>query len=95
MHKIINGSIVFELKATYGIPFDIIFNRILNEEQLNIDWVNFIEAARNNKWWDFQIYNACKLGLSDSLVNKHVQEEILSRMRYYMLIKKHPMMGNK
>lgn len=40
----------------------IILIATINEYGFMIDWPEFIEAARRNKWWDFQTYDVkCRL----------------------------------
>lgn len=88
-----NGSMIFELKATHGLPLDFVFDEVINKQKLSIDWVGFIEAARRNKWWDFQIYDLIEYSLRDSDVNKELTEGILFRFKIYVM--KHPHSGLK
>lgn len=83
------GYKAFELKATHGVPFEIVFDRLLNNGVV-IDWKMFIECARRNGWWDFQTYQAVEEGLADAGVELTTAAEIMVRIRLYITTHKHP-----
>jgi hypothetical protein len=85
--NLIRGDRLFELKATLGFPLEIALDRIITQEGLAIDWVEFVERARKNLWTDQQIYRVVSQGLVDAEIDKNIQEGICSRLRTYM----HPM----
>ena len=82
--NVYSGAKVFELKATHGIPFDITFGRLINAG-IAIDWVDFIETARTNKWCDFQTYDAIRVGLFDACIDIHIITNILNRVKLYIM----------
>ena len=82
---VIDGAEVFELKATHGLPLSISLDIIYNDYKYKIDWVSFIEQARKNKWWDFQTYEEIENSLNDAGIDKQFSEEILNRIKLYIL----------
>ena len=78
-----NGAKLFELKATHGFPLDFALDRIINEKGMPVSWVDFIEAARKNKWWDFQTIEVITHALEDAQVAS--KEEIINRAKLYMM----------
>lgn len=50
-----------------------------------ITWGQFIEAARNQKWPDFKIYDTIQYGLSDAGIENNLKEAILQRCRLYFI----------
>jgi alanyl-tRNA synthetase len=80
---VFNGAKLFELKATHGFPLDFALDRIINEKGMPISWVDFIEAARKNKWWDFQTIEVITHALEDAQVAS--KEEIINRAKLYMM----------
>lgn len=85
MTNIFPGDILFKLRSTNGLPLDISLNRIIVKEKMTISWIDFIEEARKNKWWDFKIYDVISYGLYDALVDKDIIRNILIRIQYYMV----------
>ncbi len=89
--KVFSGSTLFELKATHGIPFDITLQNVLQKGYV-VDWVDFIECARKNKWYDFQTMDAIIFVLQDVISDKNEVQEIISRMKLYITNNRHPML---
>lgn len=87
--KIFSGSVLFELKATHGIPWDITLQNVL-DRGYTVDWVDFINCARRNKWWDFKTLDAITFVLQDVIPDKHEVEEIITRMKVYIINTPHP-----
>lgn len=79
------GSKLFELKATHGLPLDIAVDRIINFEQLRIEWPSFIETARKNGWWDYMTLEAIEVALTDSDINRMLRDGIIASIKMYML----------
>lgn len=79
------GDKLFELYATHGLPLDAAINRVMLIERRGITWDKFIEQARKNNRWDFQILDMMENGLMDGCVDKHEIEGILQRAKLYML----------
>ena len=80
---VFNGAKLFELKATHGFPLDFALDRIINEKGMSVSWVDFIEAARKNKRWDFQTIEVITHALEDAQVAS--KEEIINRAKLYMM----------
>lgn len=90
--KMFRGDVLFELKATHGFPLDFALDRIISQEGMAVDWVAFIEAARKNKWWDFQTYEAIDHAMVDAMITKDSRKAILDRFKLYVLRVPHPVM---
>lgn len=89
--KLFSGTALFELKATHGIPFEVTLQNVI-QKGYSVNWVEFIECARNNKWWDFQIIDSITPVLEDVVQDKDTVQHIIQRMKYYMLNNIHPEM---
>ena len=87
---IFSGRLLFELKATHGFPLDFALDKIINDNNMAVDWVEFIETARANKWWDFQTHEVLTHALIDAQVDKELKDQILLRFQLYVLQNKHP-----
>lgn len=87
-----SGAKLFELKNTHGLPFDFILDRVMNQLGMMVSWVEFIETARKNGWWDFQTYDAICHALADAEIPRDTIEEIKKRFQFYVLKHPHPMM---
>lgn len=83
---IFSGKKLFELKATHGLPLDVAISRIADESaSIRIDWVEFIETARSNGWWDYQTVEAIEIALTDADLLRSYRDEVLQRVKLYML----------
>lgn len=81
----LDGKIVFDLKATYGLPLEIIIDRVMNEEGLNITWPDFIEEARKNNWLDEQIFKTIKYGIEESMLERDIKKIIIEKTMLYLM----------
>ncbi len=84
--RMFDGKTLFELKATHGLPLDFALDRIINEENLAVDWAGFIDEARRNQWYDHQIYSLICYAIEDAMLPKDMQAEIKTRLQRYLLI---------
>jgi len=91
MKPVFPGSTLFKLKDTYGVPVEMTLDEI-RKLGYNVDWVGFIEEARNCNWWDFQIYDLLSHALVDAEYSKSDQNEILYRFKKYVVLNPHPKM---
>lgn len=89
------GDKLFQLKATHGVPLENSLDILMNQQSMKIDWVGFVNEARKNEWWDFQIIEVVEQALTDATVDQLHIGHILGRMRYYMLVNRHPAMEQK
>ena len=89
-NKVFPGNVLFNFKATNGFPLDLAIHRIIAEAGLAIGWVDFIEAARSNKWYDFQTYEVVSHALEDAMLPKDYIEEVKKRFKLY--ISKNPLL---
>ena len=87
--NLFSGSALFELKATHGIPWDITLEHVLSKGYA-VNWCEFIDCARKNKWWDFQTLEAITFVLQDVIEDKEVVQAIIDRMKLYILSNPHP-----
>lgn len=87
--KMFSGAVLFELKATHGIPWDITLEQV-RSKGYTINWKEFIDTARNNKWWDFQTLEAITFVLQDVIQDKEEVQNIIDRMKQYILSNPHP-----
>ena len=76
---------LFDLKAQSGLPFDVILERVIKVEKMNVDWVQFIETARKNKWFDFQTMDSISNALLDARISRRRSRIILACMKQYIL----------
>ncbi len=81
---IFSGEKLFNLKATHGLPLDFAVDRIF-ERGYVVGWPDFIEAARHNKWYDYQTYEAISHAVADAMLQKETQEAILAGCRLYIM----------
>lgn len=89
--KYFSGRTLFELKATHGIPLDISLREICGVCGLTVRWDEFIEAARENKRWDFQTFDELKAALEDTgTFHKYDIEGVLEGFKHYVLQHPHP-----
>lgn len=87
-----SGAKLFHLKATHGLPLEVAIDMIMNTNGLKIDWPGFIDTARQNDWWDFQIVEAVELALQDGLIEPRLIRGIVTRVKDHILKNKHPKM---
>jgi alanyl-tRNA synthetase len=87
---VLGGEFLFKLKSSYGFPLEMAIDMAMNRENMAIDWVGLIEAARKNDWWDFQTYDVICHALEDAGVDADTQEGIKSRFKRYVTVNKHP-----
>lgn len=83
-HELVSGARLFELKATYGFPLEIALDRIITQEGLAINWIEFISQARKNLWTDHQIHRIICHSLVDAEVAPEIQDGIKTRLELYL-----------
>lgn len=84
---IYSGVKLFNLKATHGVPLDIALSALL-DQNIRVNWVEFIDTARRNKWWDFQTLEAITDALEDAGYVRSDIHHITLRVKAYMLANK-------
>ena len=89
MTNIFSGARLFELKATHGIPLDVAIQEII-DSNVRISWGEFVDQARANKWWDFQIVELIEQALGSTIVDREYCKGVLCRLKIYMLENAHP-----
>jgi len=82
--RVIPGDILFKLKTTHGFPLEMSLELVKNDSAV-VGWVEFIEAARADGWWDFQTYDCVCHALQDADYSRSAQDAIKTRMRIYMM----------
>ena len=85
-----SGRLLFTLKATHGVPLDFSIGRIVEDCGFAVDWVEFIETARENLWWDFQTYDALKHAMADAALPEGFRHAVESRFKVYVVQNPHP-----
>ncbi|AXG66447.1 hypothetical protein JA33_042 [Dickeya phage vB_DsoM_JA33] len=80
-----SGKTVFELKATHGLPLDVSVDRIIVQNNMAIDWPEFIRTARKNLRWDFQTISDIENALMDADVDRNVAAEIVTRCKLWVM----------
>lgn len=83
-NNVFPGDRLFELKATHGVPLEISVSAILNKGKV-IDWIQFIEQARRNKFWDFQILDMITNAIQDAGLDPDYIHGVVERTKLYML----------
>ena len=86
------GDLLFDLKATHGLPLEFALDKIIVQEGCAVDWVGFIEAARRNDWWDFRTYETVCHGMADAQLSEDMQQGIRHGFQRYVLSCPHPKM---
>ncbi|QDB71265.1 alanyl-tRNA synthetase [Serratia phage Moabite] len=89
-NQVFPGDRLFELKATHGVPLEISVAAILNKGKV-IDWGQFIEQARRNKFWDFQILDMITNAVQDAGTDPDYIAGVVERTKFYML--KNPLLN--
>ncbi|UQT03023.1 alanine-tRNA ligase [Serratia phage vB_SmaS-Totoro] len=89
-NQVFPGDRLFELKATHGVPLEISVAAILNKGKV-IDWSQFIEQARRNKFWDFQILDMITNAIQDAGLDPDYITGVVERTKFYML--KNPLLN--
>ena len=80
----IAGSILFQLKATHGLPLDMALDRVI-DAGLSVEWPSFIEEARKNGWPDFQTFDALRYGLQDAFIPQSAKSAVLDGFKRYVM----------
>lgn len=88
----VSGKFLFNLKTTHGFPLDFALDEIINVKGGAIDWPEFIEESRKNGFWDFQTHDLILYALQDASIDKDKINEIMARVKMYMLKNEHPAM---
>lgn len=89
-----SGDVLFKLKTTHGFPWSMAFDLILVQQGLLVDWAAFIEAARRDDWWDFQLYEAVCHALVDAEIPSEMQAALRQKFKRYFLTHPHPKMSS-
>jgi hypothetical protein len=89
---VFDGATLFEIKATHGFPLDMAIDRIMVEKGMEIDWAGYINAARKNGWWDFQIHDSLLYAMQDAMLPKDRIMAIMDRFKAYVMRNIHPKM---
>lgn len=88
-NKAFPGAKLFELKATHGLPLEAAVDRIINGENMVIDWQGFINQARAQGWYDFQTLDVAEQALTDADVPRDYRDAVVLRMKAYVMEKRH------
>lgn len=83
-HPMVSGRLVFEMKATHGLPFDVIFGQILLERDSRINWVEFVDAALENGWLINNIVVSVRAGLEDASIHRDYVDAVIQRIKLYI-----------
>lgn len=84
------GNVLFNLKATHGFPLNFALDSIINLHGLAVDWVSYIETARDNRRWDYQTYEDICHAMVDAELPRDMQAEIKKRFQIYVVRNPHP-----
>lgn len=83
-HPLVSGKLVFDMKATHGLPFDVIFGQIILERSGRINWVEFIDTALTEGWLINQIMVSVRAGMEDASIHREYIEDVIQRMKLYI-----------
>lgn len=89
------GEVLFNMKATHGIPLDFALDKIINQNGMAVDWVAYLEAARDNKRWDYQTYEDICHAMVDAELPLDMQAAIKKRFQIYVMKNPHPAMAGE
>lgn len=76
----IDGSRVFKMRDEQGMPLDQVFDIIINEKKMMVDWLGFLASAKIAGWKWSKILGDIKYGLRDANVEKDMSETIIKRI---------------
>lgn len=83
-HPMVSGKLVFEMKATHGLPFDVIFGQIILGRDSRIDWVGFVDTALENGWLINNIVVSVRAGLEDASIHREYVDAVIQRIKLYI-----------
>ena len=81
---VIHGGAVFETFATHGVPLSFLIEEIIGSREQAISWHKFVDAARYNKWPDYQIWFKVKYALNEADIKQVIKDGILSSLACWM-----------
>lgn len=84
---VIHGGAVFETFATHGVPLSFLIEEIIGSREQAISWHKFIDAARSNKWPDYQIWFKIKYALNEADIKQEIKDGILNSFACWMQLK--------
>lgn len=80
-----SGKTAFELKATHGLPLDVVVDRVIVQNKTAINWPEFICTARQNLRWDFQTISDIENALMDADVDRTDAAQIVTRCKLWVM----------
>jgi alanyl-tRNA synthetase len=80
---VVNGSKIFKIMESVGLPLDIILYELKNND-LIVDWIDFYETALKSNWTIKTLFDRLEPALSD-VYDKDMSEGILKRLKYYIM----------
>ncbi|WBF04809.1 hypothetical protein [Erwinia phage vB_Ea277G] len=83
-HPMVSGKLVFEMKATHGLPFDVIFGQIILERNSRVNWVEFVDTALENGWLINNIVVSVRAGLEDASIHREYIDAVIQRIKLYI-----------
>ena len=81
---VFDGAVLFELQATHGLPLSFALDRIINQQNMAVSWLSFLEAARKNGRKDSNTIRDLRYSLEDADVPKDIREGVLSRLERFI-----------
>lgn len=90
---VFDGSALFKLKATHGLPLSFALDFLVNEKNCAVDWTTFIEAARAGDWWDFQTIKIIEDAMMDAELSKEMCVSIGQGLQRYVMQHPNPKMN--
>lgn len=91
-HLVFGGAELFRLKDECGFPLAMAFIQCARDN-IEIDWIGLIEAARAHGWWDYQTLDMIAEAFSDSGVWGDRRKTIEGKLKTYVVLKRHPAMA--
>lgn len=85
------GEYIFKLKDTMGLPLDFSVSNVLSRGYV-IDWVSYIEEARNQFRWDYQTFEDLKYLRSELSEYRDYFDDVIKRFKCYVVKNVHPML---
>lgn len=87
MPDVISGAFLFDLKATHGLPLEFALQKCFEHGVKCVDWIGFIDRARECGWHDFQTIRELSHSLADSDVSRSAADAVVRGAKLYMLEK--------
>jgi len=82
---VVSGEKIFHARDRHGVPFDILFDQVINIQKNVIDWIEFVNTALQANWTAKKIITDIEYGLRDAGIEESHQNMILERIKCFLM----------